>query len=58
MLRRGRPLRGPPSWRFRRDFIARFAPQIDGHDLRRAFDHGIVSAWPVPPCWSEWKAAS
>jgi len=53
VLRRDRVLRD-----FAVDFIARFAPQIDGHDLRRAFDHGIVADWPQPPLWSEWRAVN
>ena len=52
VLRRDHVLRD-----FAIDFIARFAPQIDGHDLRRALDHGIVTAWAPPPRWSEWKAS-
>lgn len=49
VLRRDRVLRD-----YALEFIARFAPQLDSRDVRRAFDHGIrMDAWPEPPRWRD-----
>lgn len=53
VLRRDRVLR-----EYALEFIARFAPQLDRRDVRRAFDHGVgVDEWPAPPRWRELDAA-
>ncbi|MBX3689538.1 LysR substrate-binding domain-containing protein [Dokdonella sp.] len=49
VLRRDRVLRD-----FALEFIARFAPQIDRRDVRRAFDHDAYDGeWPLAPHWRE-----